>query len=116
LSEGLTVEASQDGFSFFLVGSFPANFSQGCTLAAPCGTSLDLASSGLASADFFRLTALPGGCVGSYPECYDFDTLEALNFTAAVPEPATWAMMLTGFGAIGYAMRRNRKSLSAKVA
>ena len=26
----------------------------------------------------------------------------------AVPEPATWAMMLFGFGAIGFAMRRRR--------
>lgn len=29
--------------------------------------------------------------------------------SGAVPEPATWAMMLTGFGAIGYGMRRRRK-------
>jgi hypothetical protein len=28
---------------------------------------------------------------------------------AAVPEPATWAMMLLGFGAIGFGMRRRRK-------
>ena len=27
---------------------------------------------------------------------------------AAVPEPATWAMLLMGFGAAGYAMRRRR--------
>ncbi len=27
---------------------------------------------------------------------------------AAVPEPTTWAMMLLGFGAIGFAMRRRR--------
>jgi hypothetical protein len=27
----------------------------------------------------------------------------------AVPEPATWAMMLMGFGAAGYAMRRRRQ-------
>jgi hypothetical protein len=26
----------------------------------------------------------------------------------AVPEPATWAMMLLGFGAVGYSMRRRR--------
>ena len=26
-----------------------------------------------------------------------------------VPEPATWAMMLLGFGAVGYAMRRRRR-------
>ena len=30
----------------------------------------------------------------------------------AVPEPSTWAMMLLGFGAIGAAMRRNRKKLA----
>jgi hypothetical protein len=29
--------------------------------------------------------------------------------STAVPEPATWAMMLLGFGAIGFAMRRSRK-------
>jgi hypothetical protein len=29
--------------------------------------------------------------------------------TTAVPEPATWAMMLLGFGAIGFAARRRRK-------
>jgi len=27
---------------------------------------------------------------------------------AAVPEPATWAMMLLGFGAIGFTMRRRK--------
>ena len=29
----------------------------------------------------------------------------------AVPEPATWAMMILGFGAIGSAMRRSRRKL-----
>ena len=33
----------------------------------------------------------------------------------AVPEPGTWAMMLLGFGAAGYAMRR-RKALLTQVA
>lgn len=28
----------------------------------------------------------------------------------AVPEPATWAMMLLGFGAVGFAMRRTRRA------
>lgn len=31
------------------------------------------------------------------------------NGVPAVPEPATWAMMLLGFGGIGMAMRRGRK-------
>lgn len=31
----------------------------------------------------------------------------------AVPEPATWGMMLLGFGAIGASLRRRRRSLPA---
>ena len=34
----------------------------------------------------------------------------------AVPEPATWAMMLMGFGAAGFAMRRRRTALLPQVA
>lgn len=32
-----------------------------------------------------------------------------LTFARAVPEPATWAMMLVGFGAIGFSMRRRAR-------
>ena len=32
-----------------------------------------------------------------------------LDEVGVVPEPATWAMMLLGFGAIGFAARRSRK-------
>jgi hypothetical protein len=34
----------------------------------------------------------------------------------AVPEPATWAMMLMGFGAAGYAMRKRRRPRLAQMA
>lgn len=37
------------------------------------------------------------------------------NLTA-VPEPATWAMMLIGFGALGFAMRRRRAPVMAQLA
>jgi hypothetical protein len=33
-----------------------------------------------------------------------------------VPEPATWAMMLVGFAAVGYSMRRRRKAYLAQLA
>lgn len=34
-----------------------------------------------------------------------------LSLRAVVPEPATWAMMLLGFGAIGVALRQRRKRI-----
>lgn len=38
------------------------------------------------------------------------------TITRAIPEPATWAMMLFGFGAVGFAMRRNRRPALAQLA
>ena len=35
------------------------------------------------------------------------------TFNGAVPEPETWALMLLGFGAMGVAMRRDRKKRAA---
>ena len=36
--------------------------------------------------------------------------------SAAVPEPATWAMMLFGFGAIGFTLRRQKRQQSLETA
>ena len=36
----------------------------------------------------------------------------SINRAAAVPEPATWMMMLLGFGGIGFAMRRRNRQHS----
>lgn len=38
-------------------------------------------------------------------------TAQFISDAAPVPEPATWAMMLLGFGAVGVALRRGRKNL-----
>jgi hypothetical protein len=40
----------------------------------------------------------------------------AFNAGSAVPEPATWAMMLVGFAGMGAAMRRDRKRTAAAIA
>jgi hypothetical protein len=45
----------------------------------------------------------------------DFRQIRLDGFAAAsaVPEPGTWAMMLVGFGAVGFSMRR-RNAVSAR--
>lgn len=39
-----------------------------------------------------------------------------INTPQIVPEPVSWALMLMGFGAAGYALRRRRKALLPQVA
>jgi hypothetical protein len=41
---------------------------------------------------------------------------EVLPPSSAVPEPGTWALMLMGFGLIGWQMRRRRGASAAKTA
>ncbi|UZK67671.1 PEPxxWA-CTERM sorting domain-containing protein [Sphingomonas sp. M1-B02] len=46
----------------------------------------------------------------------DTVNFEKTAAVSAVPEPATWAMMLIGFGAIGTSMRRRKSKLTTNVA
>jgi hypothetical protein len=43
---------------------------------------------------------------------FEFDSLAGAtaNMATAVPEPTTWAMMILGFGTVGYLIRRRRVS------
>ena len=40
---------------------------------------------------------------------YESDNHTVGFYTAAVPEPATWTMLLVGFGALGFALRDRRR-------
>lgn len=75
----------------------------------PAGTTLYLAPTQLAAGNY-RLTVngtSPGN--GSYTG--------NVTIRPAVPEPSTWAMMLLGFGATGFMMRRrNRRTVLAQIA
>lgn len=59
---------------------------------------------GLAGAQSFAFNANTRGNVW-----FDNFSATAAAATGAVPEPATWAMMVAGFGAMGFAMRRRTK-------
>jgi hypothetical protein len=59
-----------------------------------------------------NIVANPGGTDG----VGGLQQLTTLN-VAAVPEPSTWAMMLLGFGAVGFSLRRSqRRSLLPQLA
>ena len=47
-----------------------------------------------------------GGNVGGGTSSNPVFEFSSTGATAAVPEPATWAMMFLGFGGMGYALRR----------
>jgi len=56
-------------------------------------------------ADRWNVTGLR---FSSTSNAFEFDNVNVV--TAGVPEPASWALMLGGFGAIGFAMRSRRKA------
>jgi ABC-type amino acid transport substrate-binding protein len=51
-------------------------------------------------------TAIRSLRLSSTQNAFEIDNL-AIN---AVPEPSTWALMLLGFGAVGFSMRRGRRA------
>ncbi len=76
------------------------------------GTTLDGQNVlGDGTSSLFRQNGTDGtGSLSTFGYVAQFQTTDAMN---AVPEPGTWAMMLLGFGAIGFGMRR-RKSAEGK--
>ena len=67
----------------------------------------------------FSFTATSGSevlsflAVGTPNGVPPFALLDGVTLTAAVPEPSTWAMMLGGFGMVGFIARRRRSTLVA---
>jgi hypothetical protein len=62
---------------------------------------------------------LPRGNVENQPEPFDPSAPIAANLpeladplTATVPEPGTWAMLIAGFGLVGWAARRRARGLA----
>lgn len=75
---------------------------------------LSLLPSTGAAAGEYGFNIWPRVGFGNNNQISDFAPENALLRT--VPEPATWAMMLLGFGAVGFAMRRRRAPVLAQVA
>ena len=72
-----------------------------------------LASTGFSLGDY-AFNLWPRSGLGNNNQISDFAPNNSLITTDTVPEPATWAMLLAGFGAVGVATRRRRpRQLSA---
>ncbi|MCW6536417.1 PEPxxWA-CTERM sorting domain-containing protein [Sphingomonas lycopersici] len=50
------------------------------------------------------------------PSYWHIDDISVQGLAGSVPEPATWAMMILGLGAVGAAMRRRRAATTVRYA
>lgn len=126
---GFSVDALVDGTNFDGAGIFTA--ANNPNLQGPPGSTTTASRSGsgaIVRADFgdngleaagqtsatyiFRTDATNYNLGGTFTT-QDGSVAQRANFqpVAAVPEPATWGMMLLGFGGIGFAVRRGRKTM-----
>jgi len=94
----------------------PGGFGEGLDFLID-GTSLVTSLSGAASGTFlgfisdspFTSVLIRGGTSSGTAETYNLDDLTfGTSVVSAAPEPTTWALMLVGFGVVGFAIRRRR--------
>lgn len=74
-------------------------------LSFPSGNQISGLTNGVVSYQIASGPRLTGATFGSSGNSFEFDNLA----TAAVPEPATWALMIGGFGLVGFGLRRRRR-------
>lgn len=58
------------------------------------------------------LTYAYASCSGPCPGDHIYATAQSFQVTGGVPEPATWAMLLVGIGAVGWTLRRRAPRLA----
>jgi hypothetical protein len=115
--EPLTVvdlQVSGDQFQIFDNGVSLGNTSTPVDFTSPCGQSI---SCSLADTDYSRGVFFLGAGTNVITMEYigvigGGDVAFAVG-TPAVPEPATWALMLAGIGGLGAALRGRLKALTA---
>lgn len=96
-------------FSVLLDGVALANYDFG-TISGTNRSSLAFTTNLTAGTHTLQLQVLRpyGPAVGARSQYFDDVSLD-LAAAPAVPEPATWTMLMAGFGAVGFAMRRRQK-------
>jgi hypothetical protein len=100
--------SSSSGSSVWIWGSGGGR-AIGVPVGYVSGSSLGISTSTWANSTIASLGATPGTYVWSWGAGVDADTFTLrIEGGPAVPEPATWAMMIAGFGLVGGVMRRTK--------
>jgi hypothetical protein len=108
--------------SFGSASNIVFNFSNAVLTRSPLGTSVSIAGQGTFSngnaADtttgmFSLATASQNGMASNANFTF---TSNVSAVAGAVPEPATWALMILGMGAVGFAMRRRNTTTRVRFA
>lgn len=109
---GLTPDATGT-VSFILTNTLGQTFNFDNEPLGPGNTHFGFLASGgdPISNVFFSMDLLPSGGQNGIT-----DIKQVRILRSGVPEPATWAMMLAGFGAVGIALRRSRKRQLPQIA
>ena len=85
-----------------------------CDTIINLGTSPNLTFAHTGSTLTLSIFAYGGGWQGGSDEAWAIDNLSVTlsgTPTGGVPEPATWALLMLGFGAIGYSLRRRKATV-----
>jgi hypothetical protein len=100
---------STSGFTHFSVDLTAANFFTDGNLATGSGPTLGGRPVTQAEFDAVMANVSRMGIPADFSSSADdLSTLDNVLLTTAVPEPASWALMLAGMGGIGLGMRRSR--------
>ncbi|QIK80019.1 PEP-CTERM sorting domain-containing protein [Sphingomonas piscis] len=93
-------------YAFFALGDNDGSISSGVLPTAITPTQYD----------FINASFEVYGRNGAYRNIVDSQSRGLTQVVSGVPEASTWAMMIAGFGAVGFAMRRRNRSAGAAVA
>ena len=120
---GVNITASSGTFGPGVFSTFTYNNAALANWVSLPSQGFQISTSGAAQQlrlDFFPLTASGANILHTSNEYQNTGGGRAvtggrvvLDVPSAVPEPATWAMMITGFGLAGVAIRRRRETLVA---
>lgn len=120
---GLTVYADKNAktnITFDVLVSFVGGGTQILNAILPSNGKIDIWADNqevLTSIKIYNLMGVPKQ--GDVQQAFDFEGVKQTSFDAVpevrtgVPEPATWAMMIIGFGGVGTILRSSRRKYAA---